>query len=354
MLRRFCFSPNTVRSSLSSSLTSSSSAATTTHTALTSAMFMSYSMKSTVSVRRTTTPASAFFSGHRTSASFPLLTHARHSYCTAKQQQQQQQKASTEDKKEEGETKGSEKGADGKPEEEDMHWIKREYLGLRHDLKEFPDIYNGVNMFQMALFTIFCLSSTGSQNEADWWTRVFGVDGGALAPWSWLLHPLLTTNFLSMTFAMILVHNLGHSVVGTTGAAFLSRYLTAVTVISGVMMYALNAFVLPAANKVAAKYMKSDDPNAPPAPPLFAIEPQYGPWNVACALFVASHANQGYTPFALFNSFNGWVKYATWVGGVVILYYDWQPCLLGTLTAVALHRAGIMRVPNIVQGASYA
>ncbi|KNH03767.1 hypothetical protein XU18_4843 [Perkinsela sp. CCAP 1560/4] len=211
--------------------------------------------------------------------------------------------------------------------QEKIGFIRKEYLGLKHDIKEFPDIYNAVNAFQFLLFTIFCLSSTGSQIEEHFWVSVCGVDLSWMAILSPLAHCLLTTNFLSMAFAMLLIHNLGHPVMNTVGAGFLARYLLLVVLISGILMLAVRVL----------------------SPIVFGVLPdiQYGPWDLISALFVVSALTNGYMPLQLLASFSGWVKYAAFFGSAVILYYDWQPCLFGFLAATFLHKFGIMRVPKV-------
>jgi hypothetical protein len=237
----------------------------------------------------------------------------RRYYC-----EQQQQQSETEKKK-----AAEEEAARKQREEyENMFFLKREYYGLKTDVHQFPDIYNYINVFQFILFTVFCLSSTGSTAETEFWVKYCGVDGSGkcfLAPF---LHAFLTTNFLAMSFAMLLVHNVGHTLITAVGAKFLVQYLGAVTILSGFGMMALNALV-----------------------PSLTTESQYGPWDLIAGLFYASAVSSGFTPFQLLNSFNGWVKYASWLGAGVILYYDWQPCLFGVVIAVALHRFGLMKIP---------
>ena len=210
------------------------------------------------------------------------------------------------------------------PEEpEKLNFFVKEYRGLKHDIREFPDIYNAVNAFQFLIFSIFCLSSTGSQVEEQFWISVCGVDWAWSALLSPIAHCLLTTNFLSMALAMLLIHNLGHPVMNTVGSAFLMRYLGLVVLISGLCMLGLR------------KFLPED------------AEVQYGPWDMVAALFVVSALTNGYMPLQLLASFNGWVKYAAFFGSAVILYYDWQPCLFGVAAAYGLHRFGIMKIPKI-------
>lgn len=257
------------------------------------------------------TIAPTYLTSHPMPSRSILFHTQRRYYCESKAQKEQ----TAEEKAKEDEKKN---------EFENMFFLKREYVGLRQDIREFPDIYNYINVFQMVLFTVFCLSSTGSQGEADWWVKWCGIgtDGKAfLAPF---LHVFLTTNFLSMAFAMLLIHNLGHTVMTAVGANFLFKYLSIVAITSGFAMLAMN-------------YQW---------PVLSQGEFQYGPWDMIMALFVASSVSAGYTPFQLLSSFNGWVKYASFLGAAVILYYDWQPCLFGLLIAVGLHKSGVMRIPS--------
>ena len=220
----------------------------------------------------------------------------------------------------------SEENEKSQKEFENMHFIRREYLGLRQDIREYPDIYNAVNAFQFILFTVFCLSSTGSKAEEEFWIRMCGIDlqwGSLLAP---LLHVFLTTNFLSMAFAMLLLHNLGHTVIQAVGAPFLLRYLSVVALGSGALMCGMKMFF----------------------PNIGQGEVQYGPWDIIVGLFVVSAATSGYSPLQLLGSFSGWVKYAAFLGAGVIMYYDWQPCVFGFLVAYGLHRSGISRIPSTV------
>ena len=225
------------------------------------------------------------------------------------------------EKPKEGETQAE--GTEGE-EPEKLNFFVKEYRGLKHDIKEFPDIYNAVNAFQFLIFSIFCLSSTGSQVEEQFWISICGVDWAWSALLSPLSHCLLTTNFLSMAFAMLLIHNLGHPVMNTVGSTFLLRFLALVVLMSGLGMLGLRK-VLPEDSEV-----------------------QYGPWDLIAGLFVVSALTNGYMPLQLLASFNGWVKYAAFFGSAVILFYDWQPCVLGAATAYGLHRFGIMRIPKVV------
>ena len=216
----------------------------------------------------------------------------------------------TQEKTAEGEK--AEEKADAKAEEEPKNkGLFAQIQGLRDDFVNFPDIYNAPNMMNFVLFTIFCLASTGSNVEADWWVNQWGIDA-AFKPWTWFLHSLMMNNFLSMSFAMMLVHSMCHSVLPTLGNRGLLTYCAIVSVVSGVAIWALNAAM---GNR---------------------SEKQYGPWDVLSALFVMQYLHQGLTPLAILGGFNGWVRYACYVGAVCILYYDYQPVIFGTALGYAL------------------
>eukprot|EP00744_Colponema_vietnamica_P014053 GILI01019698.1.p1 GENE.GILI01019698.1~~GILI01019698.1.p1 ORF type:complete len:360 (+),score=88.13 GILI01019698.1:67-1146(+) len=189
--------------------------------------------------------------------------------------------------------------------------FREQFQALKQDMKDFPDIYNSVNLVHFFIFTIFCLCSTGSNVEEQWWLNNWGIDK-TFAPWAWPLHSLLTNNFLSMTFAMLLLHSMCHSVMTTLGPKMLWQYMGIVAVASGAMMWGLN------------NYMG------------WSHEKQFGPWDVCSSLFVMQYLHQGLKPWQLILSFNGWVKYAMCVGSICILYYDWQPVVFGTGVGFAL------------------
>lgn len=183
--------------------------------------------------------------------------------------------------------------------------------GLKEDFVRFPDIYNSANALNFILFTVFCLCSTGSNVEEKWWLDNWGIDA-RFAPFAWGLHALLMNNFLSMTFAMMLLHTMCHSVLPTIGSRGLMMYCSITAVASGFLMWAFN-------------YMMDNK-----------AEKQFGPWDIVAALFVMQYLHQGFTPITILNSFNGWVRYACWVGAVCILYFDWQPTTAGALVGLAL------------------
>ncbi|KAK7194634.1 hypothetical protein NESM_000382100 [Novymonas esmeraldas] len=187
--------------------------------------------------------------------------------------------------------------------------------GLREDYKNCPHIYNTANAINFIVFTVFCLCSTGSNTEERWWMEQWGVDNHT-RPWTWLLHSFLTNNFLAMTFAMMLLHTMCHQVLPTLGSRGLLLYCGGTAVISGAVMWLGN--VLYYGSSAAAP------------------EKQYGPWDMIASLFVMEYFYYGLTPMTILNSFSGWIRYACWVGEVCILYFDWQPTLVGTLVGLAL------------------
>lgn len=212
-----------------------------------------------------------------------------------------------------GSTKGSEKAADGteKPPEAEKKGIRYQINALKVDMKEFPDIYNATTLVNFLLFTIFCLCSTGSNVEERWWMDYWGIDG-KIMPTGWFLHSLLMNNFMSMAYAMMLVHSMCHAVMPTLGGKNMLLYLAVISVISGVMMQGFN-------------YAMN-----------FHAEKQFGPWDFIAGLFVMQYMHQGVMPWTIVNGFSGWVKYASWVGSVCILYYDYQPVVCGTLVGLIL------------------
>lgn len=217
-----------------------------------------------------------------------------------------------------GDASSKEGAADGKAKEDEAPrptgvagWLE----GLRRDMVEFPDIYNSANAINFILFTVFCLCSTGSNVEADWWRNTFGVDS-AFKPLAWIFHSAVMDNFLSMTFAMMLLHTMSHSVLPTIGSRGLLMYCSIVGVASGVLMWAFQA-VLKAQFQIET-------------------EKQFGPWDVVAGLMVMQFLHQGFAPWQILNSFNGWVRYACWVGAVCICYYDAQPTALGAAIGLVL------------------
>lgn len=188
--------------------------------------------------------------------------------------------------------------------------------GLRNDYAKFPDIYNSANAINFVIFTVFCLCSTGSNTEETWWMNHWGLDN-SFRPWAWLLHSFLTNNFLSMTYAMMLLHTMCHQVLPTLGSRGLMLFCGSTAVISGAAMW-------------LGQYLYYGAAASP--------EKQFGPWDIVAGLFVLEYFYYGITPFTILNSFHGWIRYACWVGGVCILYFDWQPTLVGTAVGLALFK----------------
>ncbi|RNF09972.1 hypothetical protein TraAM80_01811 [Trypanosoma rangeli] len=224
------------------------------------------------------------------------------------------EESSADGSKQEGAEHAKAKGAQGEGGEKTgkkTTGFRAHLEGLREDYVRFPDIYNSANALNFILFTVFCLCSTGSNVEEKWWLDNWGVDA-RFAPLAWGLHSLLMNNFLSMTFAMMLLHTMCHSVLPTLGSRGLTMYCAITAVASGFLMWAYN-------------YMMSN-----------TTEKQFGPWDIVAALFVMQYLHQGFSPVCILNSFNGWVRYACWVGAVCILYFDWQPTVAGTIVGLAL------------------
>jgi hypothetical protein len=221
------------------------------------------------------------------------------------QSHEDQSKASTDD------AKDGDKGSGEAGDENKKNGFLNVFSQIREDFTKFPDIYNSINLLNFVLFTVFCLCSTGSNVESEWWLEHWGIDA-AFRPWAWALHSLLTNNFLSMAFAMMMIHGMCTSAISSVGAAGLMQYLAIVSVVSGVLMWAFNA---------SRGYTK---------------EKQFGPWDITAALFVMQFFHQGFKPWQILNSFSGWQKYAMWVGAFCIMYYDYQPVVCGTALGLAL------------------
>lgn len=184
---------------------------------------------------------------------------------------------------------------------------------LRQDVVQFPDIYNAGIMLNFAIWTIFCMASTGSAGELEWWLEHWGIDA-AFRPLAWLLHSLLINNFMSMAFGIIVLHWLFQAALPGLGNRGLLVYLGIVSLVSGVLMWAFN-------------YATNN-----------RREKQYGPWDWMAALLVMHYMHQGVTPFAFFMTFGGWVKFANVAGILCIMYFDWQPTLLGAGVGYVLCR----------------
>lgn len=189
--------------------------------------------------------------------------------------------------------------------------------GIRNDYASFPDIYSGANFVNFIIFTVFCLCSTGSNTEEVWWMRHWTVDNSFM-PHAWLLHSCLTNNFLSMAYAMMMLHSMCHLVLPTIGSRGLLGYTAATAIISGAIIWLGNRLAYGADGK--------------------AHEKQFGPWDVLSAMFVIQYLHFGITPMTTLNSFNSWMRYACWTGQLCIMYFDWQPTFVGALVGLALCR----------------
>lgn len=187
------------------------------------------------------------------------------------------------------------------------------FIGLRNDVREFPDIYNPANALCCALFTIFFLASTGSTVESEWWLNQWGIDGSAIRPLSWFLHSFMMNNFFSMAFALLVLHGMSHALLTQVGSKGLLQFIVIVASVSGMGM---------AAATYAAGY---------------TAEKQFGPWDLMAAFFVVQ-ARQGIMPWSLLNSFGSWVKYASWVGAISVMWFNWQPVIAGAAVGWALCR----------------
>jgi hypothetical protein len=271
-------------------------------------------MSSSTSNIRTIQEAKRFFRAQSARpASEETTTQSTASSNPSSQQQQGEGAAEgkSDQKEGEGAEGGKKEGGESETAAPEQTGIKAQIEAFKRDFHQFPDIYNSANAINFILFTIFCLCSTGSNIEAEWWINQFGIDA-AFRPMAWFMHSVVMNNFLSMTFAMMLLHSMCHSVLPAIGSAGLFQYCAIISVVSGVAMWAFNYSI---------GYTK---------------EKQFGPWDIVAGLFVMQFLHQGFLPWQIINSFNGWVRYACWVGAVCILYYDPQPTALGTAMGFAL------------------
>ncbi|EPY40954.1 hypothetical protein AGDE_02971 [Angomonas deanei] len=217
---------------------------------------------------------------------------------------------------------------------------------LKADFYKYPEIYNSVTFINFVLFTIFCLSSTGTKSESVWWEEEWGLSYDTtvqkyhnyimdtLKPWTWLCHSFMMNNFLSMSYAMILVHCLGHPIAATIGSKNLWQYVLLTSVFSGILMQAgqFGYYSLYHHNKISP------------------TEKQFGPWDVCTALFLMNYYLYHVNPISFLLSFNGWLKYACLVGQLCICYFDWQPTVAGLGVGYLLcqfHPA--LRVKNFIK-----
>ena len=245
---------------------------------------------------------------------------------TEQQQQQNTSNNNSEQQKQEGNTEqqNQQQKTNTTEEPKGPGGIRGHIEGIKTDIKQFPDIYNWQNMLSLAFFTIFCLSSTGTQVEANWWLEHWAIDWDSYKrPWSILFHSLHMNNFLSMIFAILVLHNSLHPLVHglAGGSAALMQYCGLVSLLSGLMMWGFNYFYY--ASGEGAVDVATGKP--------VRGEKQFGPWDIAAAVLLMQYLRLGIAPHRFLLSFNGWVKYACCVGAVCIVYYDPQPVLCGTL-----------------------
>jgi hypothetical protein len=296
----------------------------------------------TTAVAYTSASSLAFLRGVRAAACIASSSAVQSSQLRAfrvkgqdsKQQQdaESKEKAKTESENadEESSANGAKKGKGKKGKAASKKKSFMDHInGLCEDYAKFPDIYNSANLINFIVFTVFCLCSTGSNTEEAWWMAQWGLDN-SFRPWTWLLHSFLTNNFLSMTYAMMLLHTMCHHVLPTLGSRGLLLYVGSTAVISGAVIWLGN-------------YLYYGSTAAP--------EKQFGPWDVVGALFVMEYFYYGLTPITILNSFSGWIKYAVWVGEICILYFDWQPTVVGTVVGLALCR-GVPRFKAVKPAAA--
>lgn len=247
----------------------------------------------------------------------------------AKSEEKKEGEESEKKEGEEGEKKeGDEKDGEKKAKKEKPGFFSH-FTGFKEDLHRHPDVYNVPNMMNLLLFSIFCLASTGSNVEADWWVNQWGVDG-SFQPWTWVLHSWMTNNLPPMAFALMLIHSMAHSIHANPamGNMGLIRYCGMVSVGSGFAMWAYNA---------AQGYYASSG-NA---------EKQFGPWDICAALFVMQYLHQGISPITVLAGFQSWLRYASFVGAICTLYFNPQPTVCGAIIGLGLCKSGMFKAPPI-------
>lgn len=253
----------------------------------------------------------------------------------AKEEQETQQE-------EEESTKKSEKKKKNKKEAPPKKTFRDHINDLLNDFKTHGFIYNSPNFFNFIIFTIFCLISTGSAKEQRFWMTYFGLNNEnnvfVNIIFNFTLHSFLTENFLSMSYAMILLHSLAHALLPVMGSRNLFIFIMSTAFGSGALIYLFNIslynYRINTNRRLIAEGKEAQEVH---------LLKQYGPWDVIHALFLMHYFVHGVGAIQVLNSFSSWVKYACWVGEICILYHNWQPTLAGTIVGLALCRAPMFK-----------
>lgn len=173
------------------------------------------------------------------------------------------------------------------------------------------------------LFLLFCLVSTATPSENSFWKNKLCISD-TLQPLAWWVHSVVTDNFMTMTYAMMMMHMLVMQMLPVWGIKRIQAFVVATAGISGALMWLGNYMYY-------QWYKEGKLGHAP--------EFQYGPWDVVHALLVAQYLHVAISPFRAILSFHGWLKYASGVGAICIWYFDWQPTLLGVIVGTTLCKA---------------
>lgn len=197
------------------------------------------------------------------------------------------------------------------------------FARIKRDIKDYPDIYNSVNGMHFLLFLVFCLVSTATPSENSFWKNKLCISD-RLHPLAWWAHSFVTDNFMTMTYAMMLMHMLVIQMIPVWGIKRVQAFVVATAGISGALMWL--------GNYMYYQWYKEGTLGMAP-------EFQYGPWDVVHGLLVAQYLHLAIPPLRSILSFHGWLKYASGVGAICIWYFDWQPTLFGIIVGTTLCKA---------------
>lgn len=223
------------------------------------------------------------------------------------------------EKEKEGEKGKEEKAKEGEDEaqQEKREWF---YEKIKKDIGKYPDIYNSLNGMHFLLFLVFCLVSTASPAESNFWKNHCSVSD-RFRPLAWAFHSLVTENFMAMAYSMMMLHKLCVQMYNVWGLKRVQAFVGLTAVISGAVMWLGNYGYY-------QLYMKGKAGHVP--------EFQYGPWDVIYGLLFAQYLHVAIHPIRTILSFDHWLKYASGVGTLFIWYFDWQPTLVGSIVGVVL------------------
>lgn len=191
---------------------------------------------------------------------------------------------------------------------------------VKEDMRIYPDIYNSLNGLHFVLFLVFCLVSTASTDEDNFWKSQLSVSD-RVRPLSWLTHSIITENFMAMSYSMMMLHKTLVQMNSVWGLRKTQMFVLLTAGISGFVMWAGNY----AYYQIHCRGKSEKKP-----------EFQYGPWDVMYALLVAQYLHVAISPVRAILSFDHWLKYASAVGTLFIWYYDWQPTLVGAGVGLVL------------------